>query len=190
MPRLLLVFWSVVFLGFETGSGVLLLFVIVVIRDPKEVFLWIFRLCFIGGCIIPGSRGTRAAVFLFAFLFLKPLFGLFPSLLGSLCIAGGTICGLGVLNLWFRLFNSRIFHCNALSLYLGRGDVSGTIALQTLVVYLFDIRSGLEACFGFSLDRFLDYLFPGIQFSALLFYLGIYERLEVFPEEFNKVRLF
>ena len=127
---------------------------------------------------------------MFALLLLKSFFGLLPNLLADLCIAKRTICGLAVLCLWFRLLDSRIFYCSALALYLGRGDVSGTISLQSLVVYLPDIGSRLEACLGLSFNCFLDHLFLGIPFSAPLFYLGFYRRLKAFPEESNKFGLF
>ena len=127
MPRLLLVFWSVVFFRFGAGPGVVLFFITVVTRDPREIFLWPFRPYFVGDCITPGSRGTRAGDFLFALLLSKLFLGLFPSLLGGLCIAGRAIRGLRGLGLWFRLFNSRILYYSALGLYLGCGNVGGTI---------------------------------------------------------------
>ena len=71
----------------------MLLFITVVIRNLGEVFLWTFKPYFVGGYIIPVSRGTRVKVFLFALLFLKPLFGLFSSLQGGFCIAIRMICG-------------------------------------------------------------------------------------------------
>ena len=165
-------------------------FVIVVTHDPREVFLWLFRPCFVGGGISPSSKRTRVRVFLLTLHFSKPLFGLFPGLFGGLYISERAICGLRILSFWFRLLNSRILHCSALGLYLGRGDVGKMVSLQSLMVYLTDVKSGLEAYFGLSFDRFLDYFFPGIQFSALLFRLGLYGRLKAFSKKSNKVGLF
>lgn len=127
---------------------------------------------------------------MFAFLLLKSLFGLLLSLFKSLRIARGIICRLEVLGLCFRLFDSRVFYDSALSLYLGYSDVSGTISLLCLVVYLSNIRSRLEIYFDLSLERFLDHIFSGIQYLTLLFHLGFYGRLKIFLEEFNKVGLF
>ena len=39
LPRLLLVFWGIVFLGFGTCLGIILFFITVVTRDSGEVFL-------------------------------------------------------------------------------------------------------------------------------------------------------
>ena len=108
----------------------------------------------------------------------------------GLRIFGRAVCGLGVLSLWFRLLNSRILYCGALGLYFGRDDVGGTVFLQSLIVYLSNVRSGLEAFFGLSFNCLLGHFFAGIQFSALLFYLGLYRRLKAFPEKSNKVELF
>ena len=75
------------------------LFVIVVTYDPGEIFLQLFKLCFIGGHMTPNSRGTQVGVLLFMLFLLKPLFELLLSLLGGLCITKSTICGLKVLGL-------------------------------------------------------------------------------------------
>lgn len=127
---------------------------------------------------------------MFIFLFLKLLFRLFSSLFVGLCIAQRIICGLGILTLWFGLFNFRVVYYNALSLYFGRNDMSKTIALQRLMVYFLDIKSGLKAHFRLSLDCFLNHLFLYILFSIRLFNLRFYRGLKFFPEESNKVGLF
>ena len=137
-------------------------FATVIICDLREVFFRAFRFCFVIDCIYTISRRISTGVPLFAFLFLKLFFGLFSSLLGYLRIIGGIIHRLGVLAFWLRFFNFRVFYCNALNLYLSCGDVSETIFLLSLIVYLSDIESKLEACFGLSLDRLLDYLFASI----------------------------
>lgn len=186
-PRLLLVFLNIVFFGLETVASIIVFFVIVVIYDPRKIFLRTFRSYVIRSYITFSSRGTRASVFLFVFLFLKPLFELFWSFLKDFCER--IICGLGVLGFRLKFFNSRVLHGNTLDLYLGHGDVNKTIALLSLVVYLSDVRSWLKTCFSFSLNSLLNYYFSSIQFLTLLFYLGFYGGLKAFPKESNKVKL-
>ena len=57
------------------------LFVTVITCDPKKVFFGAFRSCFVRGCITLNSIGTRAEVFLFIFLFLKPFLDYFRAFL-------------------------------------------------------------------------------------------------------------
>lgn len=135
---------------------------IVVTYDLREVLFRAFRSCFVEGHISFISKKTSIGALLFMCLFLKPFYRLFPSLLGGFCIVGGNICGLGVLAFCLKHFDSKVFHYNALNLYFSCDDVSKTIFLLSLVVYFFDIKSRLEACFGLNLDYFLDYLFPNI----------------------------
>lgn len=166
------------------------LFVAIIIHHPREIFFETFRPCVVGSHITSSSRGIKTGVLLFVFLFLKPLFRLFPSFFGGLCITKRIIYGLEVLALWLRFFNSRVFHGSALSLYLGRGDVNKTMALLSLVVHLPNIRNRLETCFGLSLDCFLDYFFTSVLFSTCLFYLSLYGGFKAFPDKYNKVKLF
>lgn len=72
--------------------------VTVIERNPRKVLFNAFRLSVIGTCIISSSRCIRAGVFLFVFLFLKPIFRLFPSLFGSFYIVGEIICRLNVIS--------------------------------------------------------------------------------------------
>lgn len=176
MPRLLLVFLSVVFLELEIGPSIMIFFVAVVTCDPEEIFFRAFRPYSIRGC---NSRSTRAGVLVLAFLLLKPFFGLLLSFFGGLRIARRIIQRLGLLGL-FRLFNPKVIHGSALSLYLSRGNMSRMIVLLGSVVYLLNVRSGLEACFGLGLNRLLDYLFPGVQLSTSLLYLSFYRGLRPF----------
>lgn len=190
LPILLHVFYRIVFLGFRAVPSIGVLFVSVVTRYYRKIFFKTLEPCFVEWFIIFISRSTRARDFWFAFLFSRPLFGLFLSLFRGLCSSEGIICGLRVLGFWLRLFNSNVFYSSARSLYLGRGDVSRTIALLSLVVHLSDMRCRLAAYFGFSLDRPLHNFFTGVKFSTLLFYLGLYRGFKTFLKESNKVKLF
>lgn len=96
---------------------------------------------------------------MFVFFFSKPLFRLLPSFFRSIYIAKKIICKLRVLGFWLRLFDSKVFYANALSLYLDRSNISKTIALLDLIVYFLDIKSRLGACFGFSLEYFFNHFF-------------------------------
>lgn len=120
------------------------------------------RPCFVGCCITSVSKSTRAGILLFVFLFLKPLFKLFLSLLGDLYIAKRITCGLGDLGLWFKLFDSGVFYDSALSLYFSHSNISGTIASMNLVVYFFDIENKLKICFNPNFNYFFNHLFPNI----------------------------
>lgn len=139
--RLLFVFLRVVFLEFNISLSIIALFVIIVIRNPKEVFLKTFRAYIIGSCITSSSKSIRAGIFLFTFIFLKPLFRLFLRLFGGFCVTKRIIHRLAQLG-FFRLFHLRVFYDNTLSLYLGRSHVSETITLLGPVVYLPNIGSG------------------------------------------------
>ncbi len=173
---------TVVFFKLGTSPSIIAFFIAVIIRDLRGIFFKVFRPCVTRNCIIPGSIGNKAEVLLFGFLFLKAFFGLFPNLLGGFRITKGIICRLKVFGLWLRFFNSRVFYNSVLSLYLGHGDVSEIIAILSSVVYFPNIRSRLEACFGFNLNRLLDYFFLSVQFLTFLFYLSLYEGLKVFIE--------
>lgn len=84
--RLLLAFLKVVFLEFNIDLSIIALFVIIVIHNPREMFLKTFRTYIVGSCIISSSKSIRARIFLFAFILLKPLFGLLLRLFRGLCI--------------------------------------------------------------------------------------------------------
>lgn len=94
--RLFLIFGSIVFLRLKLSPSIVTLFIIVVIRDPKEIFFRALRPFFMGCHIIPVSKNIRTRVFLFIFLLLKPFFRLLSSLLGGLYIARGIICRPGI----------------------------------------------------------------------------------------------
>lgn len=144
---------SVIIFGLETSLSIIKLFITAVIRDFRKVF---------ESYITYSSRDTRVKVFLFTFLLLKPLFGLFSSLFKGFYITKGIIYGLGILGFWLRFFDSKVLHSSTLSLYLGCNNMNGTIALLSLAVYLLDIGNRLEAYFGFSFDCFLNHFFPNI----------------------------
>lgn len=113
--------------------------------------------------ILPSVVGVPELEFLYLrFSFWNLFFDSFQAFSKVSTLPKKIICGLGVLGLWLKFFNSKIFYGNALSLYLGRGDVSKTIALLSLVIYLSNVKSKLEAYFCLSFNHFLDYYFPDI----------------------------
>ncbi len=166
------------------------LFIGVVIYDLGKIFFRVFRSYVVRDCITSSHRNTRAEVLLLAFFLLKPFFGFFPSLLRGLHIADRIIYKLGLLDLWFRLFNLEVFYSNTLSLYLSHNNVSKMITLLDLVVYLSNIKNKLKTCFGLNLNRFLDYFFLSVQFSTSLLYLSFYKGFKVFSKESHKIELF
>ena len=129
LPRLLLVFWNIFFLEFKTSPYILSFFVTIITRVLKEIFFRAFRPCFIGDCIISGSRATRARVFIFTFLFLKLFLNSFRAFLKVSILPKELFAGLEVLGLWLWLFNSMVFYGSVLSLYLDRHDVNEIITL-------------------------------------------------------------
>lgn len=138
------------------------IFVRIVTYDLGKVFFRTFWSYFVKDYIISVSKSIRTWVFLFIFLILKPLFKLFLSLFGALYIAKRIIYWLKVLGIWLRLFNSKVFYNNAQGLYLGCSNVSRTITLLSLVVYLLTIENRLKVCFAIIFDCFLDYPFSSI----------------------------
>lgn len=172
--RLLLVFLSVVLLDFGTNLSIIAFFITVVTNDHEKVFFRAFRPYFVRGYITFNYQNTKTSVLLLTFLLLKPLFGYILSFFEDLYVAGRIICKLGLLGFWFMLFDSMIFYGSAFGRYFGRGNLSRIITLPGLMVHLPNIGSRLGACFGLSFGHFLDYLFPGIQFSTFFLKWSLY----------------
>lgn len=158
MPRLLLVFWNIVFFEFETSFSIITFFFIIVIYDLQNNFFKTLRLCFIRSLIDSSSRSIRVKVFPFMFFLSKPLFKFLQSLFEGFCIAE-KVYKLRFLGLWLRFFDFKVFYSNVLGLYFSCDNVNKTIILLDLVVYFLNIRSRLEAYFSLSFDRFFDDLF-------------------------------
>lgn len=137
------------------------LLVIVIIRDSKEVLFRTLRPYFIGGYIHSYSKSTRVRVSLFAFFLLKLFFIFFSSLLRGFCTTK-RVYRFRLLDFWLSFFDLKVPHSSTMSLYLSRGNMSETIVLLDLVVYLLNIKSRLEACFGLSFNSILDHLFEDI----------------------------
>ncbi len=75
LPRLLLVFSTIIFFTFETILNIMILFIIVKISDFRNIFFRILRLYSISlNYITSNGKSIRIRVFLFIFLFLLPFF--------------------------------------------------------------------------------------------------------------------
>lgn len=142
MLKLLYIFESIVLLGVRTCLSIIALFIVVIICNHGKNFFRAFRPYVVKSYITSNNRTIRSRVSLLIFLLPKPLFGLFPSLFGGLCIAGAIICKFGLLS-FFKLYDPRVLHNSVLGLYFNYNNVSKTILLLSLVVYLSNIRSRL-----------------------------------------------
>lgn len=166
------------------------LFIAIIICNLRIILFrallpWVVRIC-----STSSSKDTRAGILLLAFLLSNSLSELLSSLFRDFHIARGIICRLGILDLWLKLLNSMVLHGKAPSLYLGHSDMSEMIVLLSLVVYILNVGSRLEAYFGLSLDRFLDHLFLGVYFSTSLLHLSLYQRFKIFSKESNEIGFF
>lgn len=140
MPRLLLVFWTIVFFQLGTDPSIMAFFITVIIYNQRDIFFSIFKPCFVRDYIDFSNKTIRNKVFLFLFLFLKPLFRLFLSVFRDLCIVR-KVCKLKFLIFWLNLFTFRDLYNSVLSLYLGHNNINRIIALLSWVVYLPNIKS-------------------------------------------------
>ncbi len=99
----------------------------------------------------------------YKFLLLKPLLYFFQVFLEVSVFLEELFAGLGF---WaFALSSSTL---RALDLYFGHGNVSRTLSLLGLVIYLLYMGSEVEACFGFNFNCLLKYLF--LDDSSQFFY--------------------
>lgn len=94
-------------------------FIAIVISDFKNIFFSAFRPYCTYGCIASNSKNIKVGVFLFAFIFSKPLFGLFSGLFVHFRIFKRTIYKPRLLGFMLSFFNLKVFYDNSLDLNLG-----------------------------------------------------------------------